>query len=300
MFTSRIWSPKLDWRTLPRVRHQAPNRSPSIVFPFHRHPTDPQAAQSRRGLTVRSNRWSAILIAIAVSAIGNPAWAQIHSSVVVLRPKAWARAVDEWVQYREQEYQVIQIDSAPSANEMKRSILNAAAQARLPVAAVLLCGDVGIEDDPKSKSPKLLPITPTFVVATKVKLGPFTTPTMSTDLHFGDLDGDECPELAVGRLPAKSAEELTRMLRRSIDYERLQSFGPWRDRIHATAGVGGFGVLADTAIESVARRLLSDGIPDRFQLNMTYASLTSPYCPDPFSLSRSFNDKINGGGLFWV
>lgn len=90
------------------------------------------------------------------------------------------------------------------------------------------------------------------------------------------------------------------MLRRSIAYEQSQSFGPWRDRIHATAGVGGFGVLADTAIESVARRLLSEGIPDRFQLNMTYASLTSPYCPDPFSLTRSFIGKINEGGLFWV
>lgn len=246
------------------------------------------------------NRCLFLLLAIVSTAVGNRVNAEITSSVILVRPRAWERAVDEWVQFREQEYQVIQIDSAPSANELKRSILKATEQARMPVTAVLLCGDVGIEDDPKSTTPKLLPITPTFIVATKVKLGPFTTPTMSTDLYYGDLDGDECPELAVGRLPAKTPEELTRMLKRSIDYERSQSFGPWRDRIHATAGVGGFGVLADTAIESVARRLLADGIPDRFQLHMTYASLTSPYCPDPLSLTRSFIDKINGGGLFWV
>jgi hypothetical protein len=165
---------------------------------------------------------------------------------------------------------------------------------------VLLCGDVGTVSDPTSGKSKFLSITPTFEIETKVKLGPFTTPTLATDLYYGDLDGDECPDLAVGRLPAKNAEELSRMLRRSIDYEQSQSFGPWRDRIHATAGVGGFGVIADTAIESVARRLLSEGIPDRFQLNMTYASLTSPYCPDPFSLTRSFIGKINDGGLFWV
>ncbi len=240
------------------------------------------------------------LLAIAASSLGLPAIAEVTRSVIVVRPKAWEVAVREWVQYREPEYHVIQIDSKPTANELKRSILDAAKRARFPVIAVLLCGDIGIEEDPKSKTPKLLPITPTFIVSTTVKFGPFTTPTMATDLYFGDLDGDECPELSVGRLPAKNAEELARMLRRSIDYEQLQSFGPWRDRISATAGVGGFGVLADTAIESVARRLLSDGIPDRFQLNMTYASLTSPYCPDPFSLTKSFIGKINEGGLFWV
>ncbi len=33
---------------------------------------------------------------------------------------------------------------------------------------------------------------------------------------------------------------------------------------------------------------------------MTYASLTSPYCPDPHLLKSTYIDKINRGGLFWV
>ena len=149
------------------------------------------------------NRYFVCLFVIASSAFGNEAIAEITSSVIVVRPKAWERAVDECVQYREQEYHVIQVDSKATANELKRSIVNAVERSRLPVAAVLLCGDIGIEEDPKSRTPRLSPITPTFIVSTTVKLGPFTTPTMATDLYFGDLDGDECPELAVGRLPAK-------------------------------------------------------------------------------------------------
>ncbi len=239
-------------------------------------------------------------VAIALNAFGQCAVSEVTSSVVVVCPKAWGGALEEWVNYREREYQVIKVDSEASSQDLKRSIFRAVQLAKLPVTAVLLCGDVGTVSDAKAGKSKFLSITPTFEIETKVKLGPFTTPTLATDLYYGDLDGDECPDLAVGRLPAKNAEELSRMLRRSIDYEQSQSFGPWRDRIHATAGVGGFGVLADTAIESVARRLLSEGIPDRFQLNMTYASLTSPYCPDPFSLTRSFIGKINDGGLFWV
>ena len=67
-----------------------------------------------------------------------------------------------------------------------------------------------------------------------------------------------------------------------------------------TAGVGGFGYLADAAIETVARRYLAEGLPDRFRVNMTYASLTSPYCPDPHKLKSTYINKINQGGLFWV
>jgi len=226
--------------------------------------------------------------------------ADVTSSVILVRPKAWDNAVGEWVKYRERDYQIIKVDSVSSAHDLQSAIFAAAKKSKLPVAAVLLCGDIGVTDDGKAGKVIFTPITPTFETETRVKLGPFTTPTLATDVYYGDIDGDECPDLAVGRLPAKTPEDLTRMLRRSIDYEQSQSFGPWRDSIHATAGVGGVGVLADTAIESVAKRLLADGIPDRFQLNMTYASLTSPYCPDPFSLTRTFIGKINEGGLFWV
>ena len=240
------------------------------------------------------------VIVVALNCFGHSAMSETTSSVIVVCPKAWESSLDEWVNYRARDYQIINIEAETSPQDLKRSIRKAAGQAKFPVAAVLLCGDVDVVEDPSSKKAKFKTIIPTFEIETKVKLGPFTTPTLATDLYYGDLDNDECPELAVGRLPAKNAKDLSRMLRRSIDYEQSQSFGPWRDRIHATAGIGGFGVLADTAIESVARRLLSEGIPDRFQLNLTYASLTSPYCPDPFSLTRSFIGKINEGGLFWV
>lgn len=220
--------------------------------------------------------------------------------VIVVCPKGWESALGEWRAYREKDYSVIQIESKESANDLRQSILRTIGQSKIPIQAVLLCGDVVQPLD--AKAPKTRPkvLTPTFETPTRVKLGPFTTPTMATDAYFGDLNDDECPDIAVGRLPAKSPDDLKRMLNRSMEYEQSQSFGPWRDRIHAVAGVGGFGVMADTAIETVTRRLLSEGIPDRFQLQMTYASLTSPYCPDPSRLTSSFINRLNEGGLFWV
>jgi hypothetical protein len=90
------------------------------------------------------------------------------------------------------------------------------------------------------------------------------------------------------------------MLGRSIEYEAIGP-GPWNDTVHVTAGVGGFGFLADAAIETVTRRFLSEGIPQHYHLNVTVASCTSTYCPDPLALRDIYIDRINEqGGLFWV
>ncbi len=221
-------------------------------------------------------------------------------SVIVVLPKDWDDSLEEWARYRETEYQILRVQSVDSPYELRQTIIRVAENAKLPVTAVLLCGDAFGPIDPANPSVRPKTITPTFELPTTVKLGPYTTPTLATDVLFGDLDNDECPDIAVGRLPAKNKTDLRRMLHRSLQYEQSQTIGPWRDRIHAVAGVGGFGMIADGAIESVTRRLLSEGIPDRFQLQMTYASLTSPYCPDPQKLTSSFISRINSGGLFWV
>jgi hypothetical protein len=223
----------------------------------------------------------------------------IKPTVFVVRPPSWSHALSDWKRYREKRYRVVELDALGSAAQIRLSVLKAAAIAERP-NAVVLCGDVALPKDGDDRRSGPVVILPTFEVPTRVKLGPFTTPTLATDVYYGDLDDDMCPDLAVGRLPAKNATELHSMLAKSIAYEGSQSFGPWRERIHATAGVGGFGMMADTAIETVTRRLLSEGIPDRFQLKMTYASPSSVYCPDPKKLTHSFIQDINRGGMFWV
>ena len=146
-------------------------------------------------------------IAVVASVFGSWARSEITSSVIIVCPKGWESSTDEWVNYREQDYQVIKVDSVSSSNDLKFAILKAVNKSKLPVTAVLLCGDIGVAGDLNINRGKFTPITPTFETETKVKLGPFTTPTLATDLYYGDLDGDECPELAVGRLPAKDAQD---------------------------------------------------------------------------------------------
>jgi hypothetical protein len=221
-------------------------------------------------------------------------------TVIVVRPNEWHSSLVDWTKYRSVDYRLHFIESVSNPFLLRNRVLDAVNTAETPVEAIVLCGDVAEPPTTDKDSKPTRPITPTFSLDTTVKLGQVHTPTLATDVLYGDIDDDGCPEIPVGRLPAKNAEELRRMLGRSIAYETSTDVGLWRDQVHVTAGVGGFGMLADAAIESVARRYLTEGIPDRFQLQMTYASLTSPYCPDPTKLKDTFLGRINRGGMFWV
>lgn len=243
----------------------------------------------------------------------------VKSSVIVVRPRGWSSAIAEWASYRSREYRIVEVDSQPTASQQHIEILKAASQCSPKASAILLCGDVACEVDPDAekynaqsntttkseaskpgtKGKRIETLTPGVVLDTSIRLSGMTTPNLCTDAIFGDMDDDGCPDLAVGRLPAKTPTELSRMLRRSISYEAIPP-GPWNDTVHVTAGVGGFGMIADAAIETVTRRFLTEGIPDYFHLNTTYASCTSNYCPNPLAIRQSYIDRINKGGLFWV
>ncbi|MCY3005822.1 MAG: C25 family cysteine peptidase [Planctomycetota bacterium] len=221
--------------------------------------------------------------------------ASAKPAVILVRPADWSKSLDVWKAYRSGQYRFIEVDSAPSGLELRKRIAVAASDAGSTPAALVLCGDAALEVSPN----RWRALTPGMLVDTQIQLADATTKELCTDALYGDFDGDGCPDLAIGRLPAKTPEELERMLRRSIEYEAIGP-GPWNDRVHVTAGVGGFGFLADTAIETVTRRFLTDGIPPYFHMNVTVASCTSTYCPNPWKLRESYIERINQGGLFWV
>ncbi|HEX3725152.1 MAG TPA: C25 family cysteine peptidase, partial [Pirellulales bacterium] len=113
-------------------------------------------------------------------------------------------------------------------------------------------------------------------------------------------DDDRLPDLAVGRLTADSPDELAAMIRKIQAYETSVDFGRWRSQLHFVAGMGGFGPLADAALEAAAKTLISHSVPAAFDVSMTYASFQSPYCPDPRRFRSVAVERFNEGSLFWV
>ena len=224
-------------------------------------------------------------------------------SVIVVRPAAWSDAIVSWTAYREsQGHEVLPLDAELGRAGVQAAITqmtNAAKkrresdpQARL-IGYVLLIGD----SNQGTNQPPLLPAWYRRSTA-MVKLG--GDELLATDSPYADIDDDERPDLAVGRIPADTAEQAKQVLERSIAYERQLDYGKWRRDVRIVAGVGGFGAMADSAIEMTTSRFLTDRVPPWCNVSMTYASPNSPFCPDPFQFSNTTLQQLDAGSQFWV
>jgi hypothetical protein len=166
---------------------------------------------------------------------------------------------------------------------------------------VVLIGDVPAENNAVRQVVLRKSLgTPTHSLQAKVNVRWGSESHIASDHPYADLTGDDLPDVAVGRLPADTPQDLSAMIDKIIRYERCLDFGPWRRQIQLVAGVGGFGALADAAIEAATKKLLTDEIPAAYQTQMTYGSWRSPFCPDPRLFRQTTIGTLNNGCLFWV
>lgn len=247
--------------------------------------------------------WCARGSVSAADASSRPLALSTPAIAVVVRPAAWGSALVEWKAYRAaQGHRVVELDAEMGQAAIRSSIKRLTAEAidrhrsepREPtVRFVLLVGD-------GNREPSVRAVLPAWYrqSTAMVKLG--GDPELATDNPYADLDDDERPDLAVGRIPADSAEAARQFLARTIAYESQQNFGLWRRDVRVVAGVGGFGTLADSVIEMTTSRFLTDRVPQWANVAMTYASPNSPYCPDPWRFSDATVDQMNAGSMFWV
>ena len=183
-----------------------------------------------------------------------------------------------------------------SADEIRKSIRNSARSGKLK--AILLVGDAepAAEGNPGVRAR----CVPAHRAKAKVNVKFGSEPEIGTDNWYADLDDDEVPDLAIGRLPVDTSKELTRVVDKILAYEKTQNHGLWRQRVNFVAGVGGFGGVLDGAIETSTKKLLTDGIPPAYQTNMTFGSWRSAFCPDPRRFHETAVARHNEGCLFWV
>ncbi len=217
--------------------------------------------------------------------------------VAVVCPEGLRDAFAPWMAYRQaQGYRPVFLSSDGSADQIREEIRQLAQQS--PLRGVVLVGDVPLESmsDPDQRRRS----TPTHHVPARVTIHWGSEPRIATDNPYGDLTGDGVPEVPVGRLSVRDADQLRTLVHKILDYETSADHGTWHRQIHLVAGVGGFGRLVDSVLEMVTRRFLTDGIPDNYETTMTHANWQSPYCPDPRRFRDVVLDRMNEGGLFWV
>jgi len=115
--------------------------------------------------------------------------------------------------------------------------------------------------------------------------------------HAFVCDDKGVPFAAIGRFPARTPTVVTDLVRRTIAYETESEPGPWRRRLSFVAGEGRFGAVADAAIEGIFVEILSKLVPYAYDVNMTYANPTSPYCYVPDKLTEKVVERLNEGCL---
>ncbi len=213
---------------------------------------------------------------------------------VVVCPGTFREALQPWLDHRHGEgVSVAVVESAASPEAVRESIRRAADET---TRYVVLIGDaptIGTRCD----ATRCVPID---YLPTKVTAKWGSTPTLSSDLGYGDFDGDGLPEAVVGRLPVDNRKDLTRAIERIIAYETSNDFGPWRSEVQLVGGVGGFGMMADAAIESVTRSVITSVLPMETKTRVAYASVGHPFCPVGGSFTDSVLNNYQRGARFWV
>ena len=216
---------------------------------------------------------------------------------LVVCPNAFRGALAPWLAYRaKQGHAVRVIPPRPDSTTLREDIRRVATGGKLK--AIILVGDSTASIN-RNKTTSLHHV-PTHHISAKVNIHFGSTPTIATDNWYADLDGDDLPDVAIGRLTADTSEELSAIVDKIIAYETNDDFTAWRRRINVVAGVGGFGILADSIVESTTKWFLTASIPASYRVSMTYGSWRSPYCPVPRQFRAQTCQRLNEGCLFWI
>ena len=214
--------------------------------------------------------------------------------VILVCPPAFTDAMQPWIAQRQSEGLSITTIQPPTSGRKLRTAINTKATDK--TRYVLLVGDAPVIGEPTDSSLQ----TPILYARTTVTAKWGSTPTLSSDMLYGDFDGDLIPEAAVGRLPVDRVDQLKTWITRILARERSDDFGPWRSRVQLVGGVGGFGRLADTVIESVTRSIVTGMLPTDTRTNICYASPGHPFCPDHKSFTDAILHNYTQGSRFWV
>ncbi len=213
---------------------------------------------------------------------------------LVVCPGEFHAALAPWLQYRrDQGHQILVIESPGGRTKLKHAIRRVAASGRL--RCLVLIGDV---PDPASNVLRRGGVgISTHHVSAKVNTQWGSEPTIATDIPYADVDGDNSPDLMVGRIPADSPDELARVVRKVIRYERKSRDGVWQHRLDLVAGTGGFGTVADSLIEAAGRQVFLQAVPKGYEMRHTSVKDSRFKAGDVCATVR---DRLNEGSLAWI
>jgi hypothetical protein len=216
------------------------------------------------------------------------------ADVVVVCPEAFRGSMATWIDHRRAEGLDVQVIPSQSNGESLRASIRDASND--DTRYVLLVGDAPVIGTPCNA----LRQTPILYAPTTVTAAWGSTPTLSSDMLFGDFDQDRLPDAVVGRLPVDDPPQLEKLIARIMAREASDDFGAWRSQVQLVGGVGGFGAMVDSAIESVTRTIVTSVLPPETRTTVAYASPGHAFFPTNPSFTDAVLHRYQQGARFWV
>lgn len=213
-------------------------------------------------------------------------------NVLVFAPSAYQPALGPWVEYRRGEGHSVRV-ATPGADTESLLAMVSNAHAQAPLTHIVVVGHAPeakvIEGAQNS--------VPTAYVPSTVNVAWGGLPDIATDNTLADLNQDGAPEIAVGRIACRSAEQLGRYLDRVLAKER--SAARTQRKLNVVASPGRFSPIIDAVIETTANHALRAITPRDCALNAIYASPSSPHYPTvPFC--DAVRQSLAAESLAWV
>jgi len=122
--------------------------------------------------------------------------------------------------------------------------------------------------------------------------------TSADRLYALPADGSQVGGPAIGRLPFRDAATMKAYVDRVIAYETKPPADPTRRLLRFVTNEARFGPIIDRLIEGAFRGVVSAYIPPAYDLEITYASPTSPYLWPPPEFDDKVVDAFDEGCLF--
>lgn len=236
------------------------------------------------------------LIALALSLGANP---EPPIDVVVVCPSCFREGMRPWVEFRrEQGHHIKFVSAAGTADEIAARVR--AIAEKNDVKYVVLVGDSAPDDAHAQQDDAFDRCVPPYYAPSLVLKSLTKETHIPTDNLYGDFDGDQLPDAAVGRFCVDTEQELEVLITKTMHHEKNQDFGLWRRKINIVAGVGNFGTLIDTALETGTKMILTQGIPAALEPCVTFANWKSPFCPPPSEFHDHTLNGLNEGCSYWI
>lgn len=125
---------------------------------------------------------------------------------------------------------------------------------------------------------------------------PFQHETFAADALYGDTDGDLAPDFPVGRIPARTPDDVERAVAKILAFEKRPTTADDL-RVLAWGGAPGYGDFIDSMatglLVSNVRRL-SPPWADRYLLS---SAASSPFCGWPFDQPSVFDRELKRGAV---